>query len=223
MTMYAKITNGLVDQFPYSVARLKADNPETGFPNKMTVEDLAREGVYPVIGREAPSTGPYEVAYHTGEAVQVDGEWQREWAIKDMFSDTTDGDGVTTAKAEHEAAFLGAAKAAKLDELAAARWNAEESGTTFGGSPLATDRTTQAKLTAGFAKAANDANFVIASWKFAAGVFGALDAGTIIAAANAVEAHIQACFTNEKTLSANVLAAADFAALDAVDLTVGWP
>jgi hypothetical protein len=54
-------------------------------------------------------------------------------------------------------------------------------------------------------------------------VFGALDAGTIIAAANAVEEHIQACFTNEKTLSANVLAAADFAALDAVDLTVGWP
>jgi hypothetical protein len=105
MTMYAKITGGLVEQFPYSVAKLKADNPETGFPKAMTAEDLAREGVYPVIGRAAPDTGPYEVAYHTGQAVQVDGEWQREWAIKDMFADTTDGDGVKTTKAEHEVAF----------------------------------------------------------------------------------------------------------------------
>jgi hypothetical protein len=220
--MYAKITNGLADQFPYSVAKLKADNPDTGFPDKMTLEDLAREGVYPVIGREAPSTGPYGVAYHTGQAVQVNGEWQREWAIKDMFADTTDADGVTTTKAEHEAAFFDAAKAAKLAELATIRWDAEESGTTFGGNPLATDRTTQAKLTAGYAKAVNNADYTIAKWKFAAGVFSTLDAATIIAAASAVEAHIQACFTNEAALSADVLSAVDFAALDAVDLTVGW-
>jgi hypothetical protein len=221
--MYAKITNGLVEQFPYSVAKLKRDNPNTSYPKNMNAGQLASVGVYPVIGRSAPDTGPYEVAYHTGQAVQVNGEWQREWAIKDMFANTTDGDGVTTTKAEHEAAFFDAAKAAKLAELATIRWNAEESGTTFGGNPLATDRTTQAKLTAGYAKAVNDPDFVIASWKFAAGVFGSLDATTIIAAANAVEAHIQACFTNEAALSANVLSAVDFAALEAVDLTVGWP
>lgn len=220
--MYAKITNGLVDQFPYSVAKLKRDNPNTSYPKNMNAGQLASVGVYSVIGRSAPDTGPYEVAYHTGQAVEVNGEWQREWAIKDMFANTTDGDGVTTTKAEHEAAFLGAAKAAKLAELATIRWNAEESGTAFGGSPLATDRMTQAKLTAGFAKAVNDPDFVIASWKFAAGVFGPLHASTIIAAANAVEVHIQACFTNEAALSADVLAAADFAALAAVDLTVGW-
>jgi hypothetical protein len=121
------------------------------------------------------------------------------------------------------AAEFEVAKTTKLAELAEIRWNAEESGTTFGGNPLATDRTTQAKLTAGYAKAVNDPDFVIASWKFAAGVFGSLDATTIIAAANAVEAHIQACFTNEAELSANVLAAADFAALEAVDFEAGWP
>jgi hypothetical protein len=144
---------------------------------------------------------------------------------------TTDGvtftliEGWEDIKAERNLPFadIPSAKAAKLSELATIRWNAEESGTTFGGNPLATDRTTQAKLTAGYAKAINDPDFVIASWKFSAGVFGSLDATTIIAAANAVEAHIQACFTNEASLSANVLAAADFAALDAVDLTVGWP
>jgi hypothetical protein len=143
---------------------------------------------------------------------------------------TTDGvtftliEGWEDIKAERNLPFadIPSAKAAKLSELATIRWNAEESGTTFGGNPLATDRTTQAKLTAGYAKAVNDTEYTIASWKFAAGVFGSLDATTIIAAANAVEAHIQACFTNEAALSADVLAAADFAALAAVDLTVGW-
>jgi hypothetical protein len=220
--MYAKITNGLVEQFPYSVAKLKADNPETGFPKAMTAEDLAREGVYPVIGRDAPSTGPYEVAYHTGKAVLVDGEWQREWAIKDMFTDTTDGEGVTTTKAEHEAAFFAAAKDTKLSELATIRWEAEVRGTVFNGNPLSTDRTTQAKLTAAYAKAVNDPDYVISNWKLSAGVFITLDATAIIAAANAVEAHVQSCFSNEASLSADVLAAADFAALEAVDLTVGW-
>jgi hypothetical protein len=143
---------------------------------------------------------------------------------------TTDGatftliEGWEDIKTERNLPFadVPSAKAAKLAELAEIRWNAEESGTTFGGNPLATDRTTQAKLTAGYAKAVNDPDFVIASWKFAAGVFGSLDATTIIAAANAVEAHIQACFTNEKTLSGDIIAAADFAELEAVDLTVGW-
>jgi hypothetical protein len=201
----------------------RAHYKNASLPRTWTTETLSGLKLDAVLEAPKPATGPYETTARNGIEQDSLGNWVTAWIVRDTFADTTDGDGVTTTKAEHEAAFLGAAKAAKLDELAAARWNAEESGTTFGGSPLATDRTTQAKLTAGFAKAANDANFVIASWKFAAGVFGALDAGTIIAAANAVEAHIQACFTNEKTLSANVLAAADFAALDAVDLTVGWP
>jgi hypothetical protein len=112
--MYAKITNGLVDQFPYSVAKLKRDNPNTSYPKPMNAAGLANVGMYFVKGLSAPDTGAYEVAYHTGEAVQVDGEWQREWAVKDMFADTTDEDGVITTKAEHEAAYQ-----ATLDETAA--------------------------------------------------------------------------------------------------------
>jgi hypothetical protein len=105
MTMYAKITNGLVDQFPYSVAKLQRDNPNTSYPKPMNAAGLANVGMYFVKSTTAPDTGPYEVAYHTGDAVLVAGEWQREWAVKDMFADTTDGNGVTTTKAEHEAAF----------------------------------------------------------------------------------------------------------------------
>jgi hypothetical protein len=194
----------------------------TSLPRTWTTETLSGLNLEAVLEAPKPATGPYETTARNGVEQDSLGNWVTAWIVRDMFADTTDADGVTTTKAEHEAAFFATAQATKLEGLATVRWNEEESGTTFGGNPLATDRTTQAKLTAGYAKAVNDPDFVIASWKFAAGVFGSLDATTIIAAANAVEAHIQACFTNEKTLSADVLAAADFAALDAVDLTVGW-
>jgi hypothetical protein len=115
------------------------------------------------------------------------------------------------------------AKAAKLDELATIRWTKEEGGTTVGGTPIATDRTTQAKLTAAYVKAAADNTYAIANWKFDIGVFGTLNAATIIAAADAVELHVQACFTNEASLSASVLAASNFSELDAIDLQAGWP
>jgi hypothetical protein len=193
------------------------------FPRKWTAATLEGLKLDAVVDLPAPTVGGYEIAMRNGAVKAADGTWGSAWAVKDMFADTTDEDGVITTKAEHEAAYQATLDETALAELAEIRWNAEESGTTFGGNPLATDRTTQAKLTAGYAKAVNDPDFVIASWKFAAGVFGSLDATTIIAAANAVEAHIQACFTNEAALSADVLSAVDFAALEAVDLTVGWP
>ena len=114
-------------------------------------------------------------------------------------------------------------KAKRLQELADLRWTKEESGTTLGGNPLATDRTTQAKLTAAYVKAADDPNYAIANWKFAPGVFAPLDAATIMAAADAAEAHVQACFSNEATLSASIIAAADIASLEAIDIEAGWP
>lgn len=110
-----------------------------------------------------------------------------------------------------------------LAALAARRYAAEEAGTTFNGFPLATDRTTQAKITAAYVKATGDPTYTIAPWKFAPGVFAPLDAATIIAAANVIEAHVQACFANEAALSARILAAATPEELAAIDLDAGWP
>ena len=121
--MYAKITDGLVDQFPYSIAKLKKDNPNTSYPKNMNAGQLASVGVYPVIGRSGPDTGPYESAYHTGNVILVDGEWQREWAVRHTFSDTIDEDEVTTTKAEHEAAYQ-----ARLDATAATAIRLKRSG-----------------------------------------------------------------------------------------------
>jgi hypothetical protein len=184
-----------------------------------TLDGLKLEAV---LEAPKPDAGSYETVSRDGVTKDANGNWVTAWSVRDMFADSTDEDDVMTTKAEHEAAFFAAAQVTKLSELATIRWVAEEGGTTCGGNPLATDRTTQAKLTAAYAKAVNNPDYTIADWKFASRVFAFLDASTIIAAANAVEAHVQSCFSNEAVLSADVIAAADFTALDAVDLTVGW-
>jgi hypothetical protein len=50
-----------------------------------------------------------------------------------------------------------------------------------------------------------------------------LDHATLIAVAQAVRALVQSCFDREATLSAAISAAADAAALAAIDIEIGWP
>jgi len=111
----------------------------------------------------------------------------------------------------------------KQAALARRRWQAEEGGTTLGGQPLATDRTTQTKLTAAYIKASANAGYTIPAWKSGPGVFSSLNAAAIIAAADAIEAHVQACFANEAALSGEIEAATTIAELSAVDIEASWP
>ena len=117
---------------------------------------------------------------------------------------------------------LATGKEMRLQELAQRRYEAEEGGTTLGGNPLATDRMTQSKITAAYVKASVDADYEITAWKTGPGIFSTLTAATIIAAANAIEAHVQACFDNEKTISTEITDAVDLTELAAVDIEGGW-
>lgn len=119
-------------------------------------------------------------------------------------------------------------KAVKLAELATYRYEQEVGGVVVGGATIKTDRETQAILSAGYVKAREDENYTIASWKVTNGVFTSLDATTIIAIADAVEAHVQACFDNEKLHTqggdgtGGINALTTQAAVDAYDITGGW-
>ena len=114
------------------------------------------------------------------------------------------------------------AKAAKLEALAAYRFDVENGGTTLAGSFVATDEKTRSVLTAARIKAREDDNFTV-NYKFGPGLFATLTAAQIIATADGVAAFIQACFDREEVLSDLILAAANQAALDAIDITTGWP
>lgn len=69
----------------------------------------------PIFRSPAATTTSYQTSVRDGVEQDANGNWVEKYVARDMFSDTTE-DGVTTTKAEHEAAYQ-----ANLDaELAAA-------------------------------------------------------------------------------------------------------
>jgi hypothetical protein len=105
--------------------------------------------------------------------------------------------------------------------LAARRWAAEEKGIEINGAFFASDAGSQGKLT-GAALAAVIDNAYTVQWKTGAG-FITLTATQIIAAAQAVRAHVQACFDHEADVAAEIDAADTLAELQAIDVSAGWP
>lgn len=77
--MYAKITNGVVEKYPYSIGELRKDNKNVSFPAKPSNETLAEWGVYPVVSTAEPS---YDIATQRviwGTPALVNGEWTHTW------------------------------------------------------------------------------------------------------------------------------------------------
>ena len=58
----------------------------------------------PVLKSPAATVGDYQISVRDGVEQDANGNWVEKYVARDMFSDTTE-DGVTTTKAEHEAAY----------------------------------------------------------------------------------------------------------------------
>ncbi len=56
--MYVKITNGSVDQFPYTIGQFRRDNSNTSFPRQIPRTILRQYEVYEVTELERPSHDP---------------------------------------------------------------------------------------------------------------------------------------------------------------------
>lgn len=56
--MFAKITNGAVDKFPYTVGQLRRDNPNTSFPKQISESIMFNYGMVPVTEVPAPEFDP---------------------------------------------------------------------------------------------------------------------------------------------------------------------
>lgn len=98
----------------------------------------------------------------------------------------------------------------KTREIANARWVAETGGV----NGIRTDRESQAMIT-GAALAAMQDDTYTCQWKGEAG-FVTLTAAQILATANAVRQHVQACFDQESDLSALITAAETVADLEVI-------
>jgi hypothetical protein len=66
---------------------------------------LAGLNLEAVLASPAATTGAYQTSVRDGVVQDANGNWVENYVARDMFADTTDEDGVTTTKAEHEAAY----------------------------------------------------------------------------------------------------------------------
>ena len=86
----------------------------TSLPRVWDANVCSALGIDPVLAAPKPDTTGYTQAVRDGVTQDANGNWVQAWTVVDMFADTTE-DGVTTTKAEHEAAYQ-----ADLDAKAAA-------------------------------------------------------------------------------------------------------
>ena len=88
--MYVKISNGAVEQYPYTLGNLRRDNSNTSFPKRPSDEMLADWGVYPVTIADTPNVND-----RTQNAIQdalptlVDGGWTLSWVVSEKTSQET--------------------------------------------------------------------------------------------------------------------------------------
>ncbi|WP_454917266.1 DUF4376 domain-containing protein [Xanthobacter sediminis] len=115
-----------------------------------------------------------------------------------------------------------AVRADALTRLAGRRWRAETGGIVVGGTAIPTDEQAQLKITGAALAAQRDPTMSLL-WKCTGGVWVTLTAAQVLALADAVRAHVQACFDREATLAGALTAAETVEAVAAIDIETGWP
>jgi len=82
----------------------RATKPNTSFPRVWNSNVLLLLNVDPVFASPAATTSQYQISVRDGVEQDAKGNWVEKYVAQDMFADTT-VDGVTTTKAQHEAAY----------------------------------------------------------------------------------------------------------------------
>tara|TARA_B110000483_G_scaffold243291_1_gene332323 strand:- start:3285 stop:3782 length:498 start_codon:yes stop_codon:yes gene_type:complete len=100
MGEYRHTTTGEVK----SQGEWRRDYPNTSFPRVWTQATLDGLSLEAVLASPAATTSQYQNSARDGVEQDANGNWVEKYVARDMFSDTTE-DGVTTTKAEHEAAY----------------------------------------------------------------------------------------------------------------------
>lgn len=108
------------------------------------------------------------------------------------------------------------AKAAVREAIASRRWQAMASGTIVAGMEVHTDDTAQTRILGAALAATLDPDYTLA-WKTVAGEFVTLTAPQVLAIAQAIRAHVQACYDREAELIAALEAGEGY------DIEAGWP
>ena len=116
MSEYRNRTTGEVK----SQGQWRATNPNMSLPRVWNDSVLDALDLDPVLRSPAATTTAYQTSVRDGVEQDANGNWVEKYVARDMFSDTTE-DGVTTTKAEHEAAYQATLDAATAEANRATR------------------------------------------------------------------------------------------------------
>ena len=114
-------------------------------------------------------------------------------------------------------------RAAMITAVAEKRWQVENGGVVFGTTTIRTDDKSQGKITSAVALFDNDPTLTLIDWEAQPGVWVSVDAPTMKEIGKTAGRHVQACFSRARSLSEQINAATDAAALAAIDIESGWP
>ena len=119
----------------------------------------------PVLRSPAATVGDYQVSVRDGVVQDANGNWVENYVARDMFADTTE-DGVTTTKAEHEAAYQAQLDAATAERNRATRDTklAETDWTALSDVTMSAEMTTYRQALRDITSHANWPNLEEADW-----------------------------------------------------------
>jgi len=140
MSEYRERTTGEVK----TQGQWRADFSHMSLPRVWKAATLDAMNLDPVLASPAATVGAYQISVRDGVEQDSNGNWVEKYVARDMFSDTTE-DGVTTTKAEHEAAYQATldAKTAEGHRVTRNKLLADTDWTQVNDSPLANDVKTQ--------------------------------------------------------------------------------
>lgn len=205
--MYAKVVSGVLTQYPYTDAQLRADNPDTSFALPLSDATRAAFEMLPVQPAAKPVDPTMDIT--EGTPAFVGGVWQQVW-------------NQTPADPAVVAARLVAAKEDKLREVSARRLQAENAGVMLGGNHVATTPEFRDRLRE-LRDWLNDNPGQQVPVRLADGRVFRVGLAQLTTARTTIAAHIRACIEAEAAHIDAVDALADIPSVNAYDYSGGWP
>jgi len=101
MSEYRNRTTGQVK----TQGQWRSANPNMSLPRTWKAATLDALDLDAVLRSPAATTTAYQNSVRDGVVEDANGNWVENYVARGMFADTTDEDGVTTTKSEHEAAY----------------------------------------------------------------------------------------------------------------------
>lgn len=206
---YVRIENGKAAQYPYTIAKLRRDFPDTSFGAEPSPETLAEFGVFAVDETPPPNITVGQVAEEENP-VLVDGVWTQQWSVRSRTSQE-----------------LADAKAVAWEEIKRHRDAAIDAGCTVPGiGTFDTDLVSRSNINGaatGALIASGAGQPFEASWKLQDNEIALLDGSKMIAVGLAVLTRTSACHAHAQQLGIAVEAAKTFADLEKIEREKGWP